>query len=391
MLGVGCLQQPSAPSVLDRTVSKQLLAQVDFSSWVAESLTISLALLIREEKIPDKGGDSMPESVKDGSESSESQYQKIIEICRKSQQIMDKRPREIIKKASSELSSPLVSFEEALGKALEESEPYESMWEEYSKQITKSVELRHKDFSGLLFKSARFGNHNFIDCDFSGSRWFFSLIAESNCAGSNFSGISSLICPFKNTDCTNCNFTDAEINFFDPLESNNYENANFNNAKLNTSHSFFKGKKPPPQANFKNAIMNGCRLTIKREERPEHNTTKEELKSILDKIFSPSQLQVMHIDYGTSGCFIATAACGIDSEEAIILRHFRDTVLLNSALGRLFVRTYYRLSPPIASLIANSPKAKCVVRNVMVRPWARLASRIGPVWIKFEHQLKAIH
>ncbi len=318
----------------------------------------------------------MPESVKDGSES---QYQKIIKICRKSQQIMDKRPREIVEEASSELSSPLVSLEEALGIAVAESEPYESMWEEYSKQITKSVELRHKDFSGLLFKFARFGNHNFIDCDFSGSQWFFSLIAESNCAGSNFSGISSLIYPFKNTDCTNCNFTDAEINFFDPLESNNYENANFNNSKLNTSHSFFKGKKPPPQTNFKNAIMNGCRLTIKREERPEHNTTKEELKSILDKIFSPSQLQVMHIDYGTSSCFIATAACGIDSEEAIILRHFRDTILLNSALGRLFVRTYYRLSPPIASLIANSPKAKCVVRNVMVRPWARLASRIGPV------------
>ncbi len=326
----------------------------------------------------------MPEFVKDGSES---QYQKIIEICQKSQEILNRRIQEImVKPPLDELMSPFVLKKEgesldafAVRKAIAESKPYESMWKKYHKQITKTVELRHADFSGLLFKNARFGNHNFIDCDFSGSRWVFSLIKKGNCAGSNFSGISSVLCPFENTNCTNCDFTDAEISFFDPFESNNYENANFTNAKLNTSHSFFKDKKPPSQARFKNAIMDGCRLTIKQEEQPEHNTTKGELKTILNEIFSPSQLAVMHIDYGTSGCFIATSACGIDSEEVIILRHFRDTLLLNSVLGRLFVRIYYRLSPPIASLIADSPKAKCVVRNVLVRPWARLASRIGPV------------
>ena len=79
---------------------------------------------------------------------------------------------------------------------------------------------------------------------------------------------------------------------------------------------------------------------------------------------------------GSSGCFIATAACGLDSEEVIILRHFRDTVLLNSALGCSLVRTYYRVSPPISSLIADSPIAKYVVRNVLVRPWARLANKL---------------
>jgi hypothetical protein len=259
------------------------------------------------------------------------------------------------------------------------------MWKEYSKQATKTVEMKQADFSGLLFKSARFENHNFIDCDFRGSRWIFSFIQKCNCTGSNFSGISTVLYPITNTNCTNCDFTDAEIDYFNPFDGNNYQGANFTNAKLNTSHSAFKDKKPPSQANFKNAIMDGCRLTIKQEERPEHNMTKGEIESILDKIFSPSQLAVMHIKYESkpdkegksSSCFIATAACGIDSEEVIILRHFRDTVLLDSALGRLFVKTYYCVSPPIASLIADSLTAKCVVRNLFIRPWAKLANWIS--------------
>ncbi len=331
----------------------------------------------------------MPESVKD---SNESQYQKIIEICQKSQEIMDKRVRETMEKPPShELMSPL-TFKEgdsletfAVRKAIAEVEPYDSMWKKYSSRTTKTVELRQADFSGLLFKNARFSNHNFIDCDFSRSRWVFSRIEKCDCTGSNFSGISTVLGPFADTNCTNCNFTDAKIDFFDPFESNNYENANFTNAQLNTSHSFFKGKEPSPQVKFTNAIMNGCRLTIKKEEQTQHNTTQKELKSLLNKLFSPSQLAVMHIDYGVSGCFIATAACGIDSEEVMILRHFRDAVLLKSPLGRLLVRTYYRLSPPVASLIADSPKARCMVRKALVRPSARLATHLGPLRTRFEH------
>ena len=129
--------------------------------------------------------------------------------------------------------------------------------------------------------------------------------------------------------------------------------------------------------------MNGCKLTIRKEEQAEANRMKQELKSLLEKIFSPAQLAVMHIDYeakqakesSSSGCFIATAACGINSEEVIILRHFRDTVLLNSVLGRLLVRIYYKISPFIASLIKGSPKARYIVRNVLARPIAKLVDR----------------
>ena len=286
------------------------------------------------------------------------EHRAIIEICQKSQEIMDKRILEV-----------------GAQKATAESDPYKSMWEEYRKKIKKPVELRHANLSGLLFMQAEFDNHNFIECDFSGSHWIFSSIRDGDCTGSNFSDIK--IVPFflLNTNFTNCDFTNAEIVWFNLIEQNNFERANFTNAKLNTSHSFFKDKKPPSRAMFKNAVMNGCRLTIKREEQPQHNTTQKEIKSLLNNIFSPEQLAVMHIDNDISGCFIATATCGLDSEEVIILRHFRDTILVNSILGRLFVKIYYRISPSIASFIEGSPKACYVIRNVIVHPIAILVDR----------------
>jgi predicted Zn finger-like uncharacterized protein len=74
-------------------------------------------------------------------------------------------------------------------------------------------------------------------------------------------------------------------------------------------------------------------------------------------------------------CFIATAVCGIDSEEVRILRQFRDTVLLKSFLGGAFVNIYYGISPTIAALIKSSPRAQYVIRKVLVSPIARFAKR----------------
>ena len=68
------------------------------------------------------------------------------------------------------------------------------------------------------------------------------------------------------------------------------------------------------------------------------------------------------------GCFIATASYGTPvAYEINELRYWRDTKLSKNVYGRIFINTYYKVSPPIARLIANSPKAKKIVRK-MLRP-----------------------
>jgi len=66
---------------------------------------------------------------------------------------------------------------------------------------------------------------------------------------------------------------------------------------------------------------------------------------------------------GGGGCFIATAAYGSLFEPHVeVLREFRDAFLLPSRIGKAFVETYYRYSPPVAGFIADNESLKAVVR-----------------------------
>jgi len=67
---------------------------------------------------------------------------------------------------------------------------------------------------------------------------------------------------------------------------------------------------------------------------------------------------------GSSGpCFIATAAYGSSLDPHVAaLRKFRDEWLMTNAAGRVFVKYYYRISPPIAEFINNHDSARVVVR-----------------------------
>lgn len=52
------------------------------------------------------------------------------------------------------------------------------------------------------------------------------------------------------------------------------------------------------------------------------------------------------------GCFIATAVYGsYDAREVVILRRWRDSVLLKNTIGRFFTKTYYKLAPNLSRLI----------------------------------------
>lgn len=63
------------------------------------------------------------------------------------------------------------------------------------------------------------------------------------------------------------------------------------------------------------------------------------------------------------GCFISTAAFGSDmAPEVQMFREFRNDYLLTNVVGRLFVKTYYKLSPPAAHFIAGHDWLRSLTR-----------------------------
>ena len=68
------------------------------------------------------------------------------------------------------------------------------------------------------------------------------------------------------------------------------------------------------------------------------------------------------------GCFIATACYGdYDAPEVLILRKYRDEKLAVTSFGRLFIETYYIVSPFFARTIEKSEFLKRVVRNYFLQ------------------------
>jgi len=62
-------------------------------------------------------------------------------------------------------------------------------------------------------------------------------------------------------------------------------------------------------------------------------------------------------------CFIATAVYGNPSHPNVIaLKKFRDNHLLTNFAGRYFVKWYYKISPPIAEHLKNSPLQASITR-----------------------------
>ena len=68
-------------------------------------------------------------------------------------------------------------------------------------------------------------------------------------------------------------------------------------------------------------------------------------------------------------CFVATAAYGSPlAAEVIVLSRFRDERLLTNAFGTFLVKSYYRVSPSLVSIITKVPFARSVIRKLFLKP-----------------------
>ena len=86
---------------------------------------------------------------------------------------------------------------------------------------------------------------------------------------------------------------------------------------------------------------------------------------------------IMRLKAKSSGCFIASAACGDPfAPEVIVLSAFRDNWLSNCIIGRAFIGLYYAVSPTIATMIVRSTTLRQVVMATIVRPSVWLVQRL---------------
>jgi hypothetical protein len=55
------------------------------------------------------------------------------------------------------------------------------------------------------------------------------------------------------------------------------------------------------------------------------------------------------------GCFLATVAYGSRTAEQVeALKGFRDNTLVENSVGRAFIKSYYKVSPPLADYIIST-------------------------------------
>lgn len=77
------------------------------------------------------------------------------------------------------------------------------------------------------------------------------------------------------------------------------------------------------------------------------------------------------------GCYIATMAYGnYNHPKVLILRRYRDTVLLKSTLGQLFVKGYYTVSPHMVVCLKHHRKTNHIIRKILDRVVSNISKNI---------------
>jgi len=80
-------------------------------------------------------------------------------------------------------------------------------------------------------------------------------------------------------------------------------------------------------------------------------------------------------------CFVVTAVYGTPlAQEVNTMRIFRDEFLLRYQAGKLFVSTYYRVSPALAQFISNHRPLRSFLRKVLLAPTVSMVKMTRSRW-----------
>ena len=82
-------------------------------------------------------------------------------------------------------------------------------------------------------------------------------------------------------------------------------------------------------------------------------------------------------DFGDSSggccCYIATAVYGdYDAPQVLVLRRYRDERLSKSNIGRVLIKVYYSISPPLAERLKKTKRINNAVRKILDKIVKRL-------------------
>jgi len=156
----------------------------------------------------------------------------------------------------------------------------------------------------LLFRNKCFKKHAFVNCDFSGSRWFMAGFSNADCSGSSFSGINAVFFGLTNVDCTGCNFSQAQLEFGISIENAKFCGADFSGATLKLSKISIPAKIPP---HFTGAVMTGCKF-INESQHVRYRCTGHETIVVAKRHYDVSQCSIPEQGVRTALCSVVWRA-----------------------------------------------------------------------------------
>lgn len=129
---------------------------------------------------------------------------------------------------------------------------------------------------------------------------------------------------------------------------------------VNQAMNIIRSKYP----DMKTDVLSSAEKSKVQEARPQYGYTETDKTNTVNSV--PQYSQPLQQPEQKEGCYIATAVYGsYDAPEVMALRRFRDETLKKSVLGRLFIRVYYKFSPPIAERLKNAKRTNSFVRSIL--------------------------